>query len=631
MLCCSSADLSLHHPEEASDDRTADRQEQRPPAMASAADGVGRLGVEQNLSDHEAWATAMNNLGIVPVGINGQQLLPDSLCIQRFDSGLGLIAPMNPLMAGISLVPPPPVAPDMPVIKEIIHCKSCTLFPQNPNLPPPSTRERPPGCKTVFVGGLPENATEETIKEVFDQCGDITAIRKSKKNFCHIRFSEEFMVDKAIYLSGYRMRIGSSTDKKDSGRIHVDFAQARDDLYEWECKQRLLAREERHRRKMHEEHLRPASPPPIVHYSEHEAALMAERLKDDHKFSEATAVLFTWIDRGEVNRRTANQFYSMVQSANTHVRRLMSEKAQHEEEMERAKEAFRNALLAILTQFEQISTVFTAATRQKAWDHFSKAQRKNIDIWRKQCEELRNAHSEEIMGIRREEEMEMSDDDSDESPRKKMCMEENGLCDQTQASLREENDSLRWQLDAYRNEVELLRKEQSKSSRAEDEHMHGPEAQIQLLQQSMLNMQQQLVSLQEKLTSKEAELEQLRAERRCLEGEALGRRDKVMNGCIPSVFHSRERRSDAAMKAVASEKEALLLGVISTFLHVHPFGANLEYLWSYIQRLDSKVSAGELERLMVRLPSMFRQELSGVGATLEKRWKFCGFDSLSAA
>uniref|UniRef100_A0AAQ5YMK9 RRM domain-containing protein n=1 Tax=Amphiprion ocellaris TaxID=80972 RepID=A0AAQ5YMK9_AMPOC len=580
--------------------------------LPTSADGVGSLGAEQNhlsvpVADHGAWATAMNNLGIMPVGISGQQLVSDSLCIQRFDPGLGLIAPINPMMAGISLVPPP-VPSELPVIKEIIHCKSCTLFPQNPNLPPPSTRERPPGCKTVFVGGLPENATEEIIREVFDQCGEIIAIRKSKKNFCHIRFSEEFMVDKALYLSGYRMRIGSSTDKKDSGRIHVDFAQARDDLYEWECKQRLLAREERHRRKIHEDRLRPPSPPPIVHYSEHEAALLADRLKDDHNFNEATAVLFTWIDRGEVNRRTANHFYSMIQSANSHVRRLMSEKAQHEEEMERAKEVFKNALMAILTQFEQITAVFTAATRQKAWDHFSKAQRKNIDIWRKQCEELRNAHSEEIMGIRREEEMEMSDDDSDENPCKKMRTEEN-VCDQTQASLKEENDSLRWQLDAYRNEVELLRKETRGSSRPDDDHNpthgHNPEAQIQLLQQNMHNMQQQLLSLQEKLTNKEAELEQARDEHRYLEGEVLTLRDKVST--------------------------LICFSIISTFLHVHPFGANLEYLWSYIQRLDSKVSAGELERLMVRLPNMFRQELSGVGATLEKRWKFCGFDSLSSA
>ncbi|XP_037644983.1 ecto-NOX disulfide-thiol exchanger 1 isoform X2 [Sebastes umbrosus] len=623
-----------------------------------AADGGGSLGLEQNhlsvpVSEHGAWATAMNNLGIMPVGLSGQQLLSESLCIQRFDPSLGLIGPINPLMGGISLVPPPPGPPDMPIIKEIIHCKSCTLFPQNPNLPPPSTRERPPGCKTVFVGGLPENATEEIVREVFDQCGEIIAIRKSKKNFCHLRYSEEFMVDKALYLSGYRMRIGSSTDKKDSGRIHVDFAQARDDLYEWECQQRLFAREERHRRKIHEDRLRPPSPPPIVHFSEHEAAMLAERLKDDQKFSEATAVLFTWIDRGEVNRRTANHFYSMIQSANSHVRRLMSEKAQHEEEMEHAKELFKNALLAILTQFEQITAVFTAATRQKAWDHFSKAQRKNVDIWRKQCEELRNAHSEEIMGIRREEEMEMSDDDLDENPCKRMRTEENGLFDQTQASLKEENDSLRWQLDAYRNEVELLRQEQSRYGRQDDDQPqpHGAEAQIQLLQQNMHNMQQQLLSLQEKLSSKEAELEEAREEHRYLEGGVLTLRDQllgsngeavegtngelqetVVNGCVPSPYVSRERRSDVIMRgAVASEREALLLGVISTFLHVHPFGANLEYLWSYIQRLDSKVSAGELERLMVRLPSMFRQELSGVGATLEKRWKFCGFDSLGSA
>uniref|UniRef100_A0A8C6UYB8 Ecto-NOX disulfide-thiol exchanger 1 n=1 Tax=Neogobius melanostomus TaxID=47308 RepID=A0A8C6UYB8_9GOBI len=305
-------------------------------------------------SEPGAWATAMNNLGIVPMGLNGGPLVTEPLCLPRFDPGLGLLTPLNPLL-GLGLVHSPGSGPgpEIPVVKEIIHCNSCTLFPQNPSEKPPappSTRERPPGCRTVFVGGLPENATEEIIREVFDPCGEITAIRKSKKNFCHIRFSEEFMVDKAMYLSGYRMRIGSSTDKKDSGKIHVDFAQARDDLYEWECKQRLFAREQRHRVRVHEELLRPPSPPPIVHYTEHEAALLAETLKDDHKFGDATAVLFTWLDRGDVNRRNANHFYSMIQSTNSHVRQLMMDKAQHEEELERAKEIFKNALLAILNQ-----------------------------------------------------------------------------------------------------------------------------------------------------------------------------------------------------------------------------------------------------------------------------------------
>ncbi|XP_061735560.1 ecto-NOX disulfide-thiol exchanger 1 [Nerophis ophidion] len=583
---------------------------------SSATDG------SHQTSERPAWT----NLTVVPLGVGGQQLLSDSMCIQRFESPLDLMAPVNPIMTRVNLVPALPMPPDVQPAKEIIHCKSCTLFPQNPNLPPPSIRERPPGCRTVFVGGLPENATDDIIREVFSPCGEIIAIRKSKKNFCHIRFSEQFMVDKAIYLSGYRMRIGSSTDKKDSGKIHVDFAQARDDLYEWECQQRLLAREERHRRTLWEDCLKPPSPAPVVHFSEHEAAMLAEGLKDNHKFSQATAVLLTWMDRGEVNRRTANQFYSMIQSANGHVRRLMSEKAQHEEEMERAKEAFKCALVAILTQFEQISAVFAAACRQKAWDHFSKAQRKNLDIWRKQCEELMKVHGDEIMGFRHEEEMEMSDEDSDESPCKKMRCEDNGACDQREACLREENVSLRWQLEAYVKEAELAQKEVCREDNNNAVGWNLPDTSLQLLQQSVVSVQQQLHRLQEQLASKEAELEQAREEHHFLEGEVLSLQDKGVSGCPPSTYLSMGRRSNV----VLSEKEALLLGVISTFLHVHPFGANLEYLWSYMQRLDSKVSAGQLERLMVRLPLMFRQELSGVGATLEKRWKFCGFDSLTS-
>ncbi|XP_062831695.1 ecto-NOX disulfide-thiol exchanger 1 isoform X3 [Anolis carolinensis] len=602
--------------------------------MAAAADGLGSIAIDttqlnMSVTDPAAWATAMNNLGMVPVGLTGQQLVTDSICVRGFDPNLSMmtgITPINPLLPGMGLVPQPPVT-EIPVIKEIMHCKSCTLFPPNPNLPPPSTRERPPGCKTVFVGGLPENATEEIIQEVFDQCGDITAIRKSKKNFCHIRFSEEFMVDKAIYLSGYRMRLGSSTDKKDSGRLHVDFAQARDDFYEWECKQRMLAREERHRRKIEEDRMRPPSPPAIMHYSEHEATLLAEKLKDDGKFSEAITVLLTWIERGEVNRRTANQFYSMVQSANSHVRRLMNEKATHEQEMEQAKENFKNALTGILTQFEQIVAVFNASTRQKAWDHFSKAQRKNIDIWRKHSEELRNAHSEQLMGIRREEEMEMSDDDSTDNPsNKKLRVDESALAAQAYA-LKEENDSLRWQLDAYRNEVELLKQEKGQLFRTEESLTK--DQQLQFLQQTLQGMQQQLLKIQEELNNKKSELEQAKEEHTHTQAMLKILQEQEINVfTVPLVNQDREKNSEKRSQPLKSEKEALLIGIISTFLHVHPFGANIEYLWSYMQQLDSKISANEIEMLLMKLPRMFKQEFSGVGATLEKRWKFCAFEGI---
>lgn len=77
---------------------------------------------------------------------------------------------------------------------------------------------------------------------------------------------------------------------------------------------------------------------------------------DDGKFAEAVRVLLTWLERGEVNRRNANNFYSMIQSSNSHIRRLMSEKSQHEKEMEEAKDKFKTALAGIVGQCEFLLT-----------------------------------------------------------------------------------------------------------------------------------------------------------------------------------------------------------------------------------------------------------------------------------
>ncbi|KAI9541523.1 Ecto-NOX disulfide-thiol exchanger 1 [Dissostichus eleginoides] len=531
----------------------------------------------------------------------------------------------------------------------------------NTDLLPPATRERPPGCKTVFVGGLPENSTEQLIVEVFGQCGDIAAIRKSKKNFCHIRFAEEFTVDKALLLSGYRIRLGSSTDKKDSGRLHVDFAQARDDLYEWECHQRMLAREERHRRKIEEDLFRPPSPPPIAHYSEHECSELGDRIKEDGKFPEAVRVLLTWLERGEVNRRNANNFYSMIQASNGHIRRLTGEKSQHEKEVEEAKEKFKTAMVTILGQFEQIVSVFHAASKQKAWDHFSKAQRKNLDLWRTQVEKIRNMHNEQLMGIRGEEEMEMSDDDMEDCSATNSKDSEDSGVSQAEA-LKEENDSLRCQLDAYRNEVELLKQEQGKNQPMISEEDNTRSQQLSFLQQALQGMQKQLLRMRDELKEREAELQKSMEEKQQLKNqihdfksglhnlqpthtsqpETLNQDDRwseqsanqvsdVTASSVVSCSQDKEALPEKnPLSPVNSERDALLIGIISTFLNVHPFGASMEYICSYLQRLDTKINTSEVEALLSRLPGTFRQELSGVGASLEKRWSFCGFQGIKS-
>ncbi|KAG5843604.1 hypothetical protein ANANG_G00152670 [Anguilla anguilla] len=382
---------------------------------------------------------------------------------------------------------------------------------------------------------------------------------------------------------------------------------------------------------------------------------------DDSQFPDSVRVLLTWVERGEVNRRNANNFYSMIQSSNSHIRRLMNEKAAHEKEMEEAKEKFKNALAGILVQFEQIVSVFHAASKQKAWDHFSKAQRKNLDVWRKQAEEIRNIHNEELMGIRREEEMEMSDDDMEDISEGKDS-EDSGPAAQAEA-LKEENDSLRCQLDAYRNEVELLKQEQGKAQPQRSEEDATRQQQLSFLQQALQGMQKQLLKIREELKQREAELEKSSEEKQQLETQVQSLQERALafpptqppqlesaeqddggmeesaaqasESAAPTVLSCTQEKESppevAPTSPIQSEREALLVGIISTFLHVHPFGASIEYICSYLQCMDTKISTAEVEALLGRLPRTFMQELTGVGASLEKRWKFCGFEGIKTA
>lgn len=130
----------------------------------------------------------------------------------------------------------------------------------------------------------------------------------------------------------------------------MDFAQARDDQYEWECKQRQLQREQRHRERTERDRQRNLSPPPIVHYTDHEAAILSEKLKQDEQFTKAVQILITWLERGDCHKKNSNTFYSMIQSSNSHVRRLQSEKTSYEEELDKAKKLYKKQMQGMSIQ-----------------------------------------------------------------------------------------------------------------------------------------------------------------------------------------------------------------------------------------------------------------------------------------
>ncbi|XP_059177854.1 ecto-NOX disulfide-thiol exchanger 2-like [Physella acuta] len=526
-----------------------------------------------------------------------------------------MMGAMGP-MGGPGMMGPAPglLGPPMGV-KEIIHLKSSVLYPPPPGAPPRSTRERPPGCRTIFIGGIPENCTEDLLYEVFENCGPIQSIRISKKNFAHIRFMNMESVDRALYISGYRMKINDSDEKEDTGRIHVDYAQARDDQFEFECHQRALAREMRHLQRLEEERLRPPSPPPVTYYSDHEASLLLEKLKMDDNFSNASQVLITWLERGECNRRTSTNFYSMVQNVNSHIRRLINEKSTVQEEYERYKLQYQQRLQGIRAQMCQVERVLAAAHKQKCWDHFTKAQRKNIDTWQHQAQELRE--TEESLMPKLEdgaEDMDFSDEEETGPATKKRKTGAHNISDSPESQkLKEENDALKCQMEAFKNEVDMVRQEWKTEVEDKDK-------QIKALQNALQGMQQQLIAQRAAVAKLEMEREE-KADDPEKETDESSKKSEDKDEESSSSKSTKEDVSVSSTGLSLTDKEAKMIGLICCFLHVHPNGATVDYLWSYLRQLLN-VRTREVEDLLEKMPSIFEQEIIGVGAGIERRWIF---------
>lgn len=126
---------------------------------------------------------------------------------------------------------------NMSAKKEIVF-KHAKLIPPDARTPQPPHRTKPPGCRTIFVGGLPDKIRESIVREIFETYGRIHTLRLSKKNFCHIRFDREECVDQAMMISGYCIKLINIKEKDDmveendddenshstSGWLHVDYA-----------------------------------------------------------------------------------------------------------------------------------------------------------------------------------------------------------------------------------------------------------------------------------------------------------------------------------------------------------------------------------------------------------------------
>lgn len=239
--------------------------------------------------------------------------------------------------------------------------------------------------------------------------------------------------------------------------------------------------------------------------------------------------------------------------------------------------------------------------------------------------------------------MEMSDDEEGPSVKKKTKTEFSQELTNQYAemagklsqinTLKDENDSLKCQVEAYKNEVAMMKTD----DRNKDV---GTKQEVKSLQLALQGMQQQLITSRSEVEEYKKKLEQEKIDRKIdkqLDREKWDREQTEKRDKDNSESQERKRSVDTDEATISStglhitDKDAKLVGLVCCFLHVHPTGASLDYIWSYLHRLGFVCRASELENLLERMNMIFRQEVSGVGATIERRWHYTGYRDLPPA
>lgn len=69
-------------------------------------------------------------------------------------------------------------------------------------------------------------------------------------------------------------------------------------------------------------------------------------------------------------------------------------------------------------------------------------------------------------------------------------------------------------------------------------------------------------------------------------------------------------------------------GLVVCFLNVHPFGASVDSIVSYLKLGGISVDTNHVTSLLDSFPNIFFPKISGLGVDFEKLWTFNGFSPI---
>lgn len=129
------------------------------------------------------------------------------------------------MMPGMTMMPNNMMMmnPQMQMTNQNIYFSNGVILPALPGTTTPQRREQPPGCRTIFIGGLPNGVTEDNIKEIFQRFGLIDEVKVHKQGVCHVRYAKPESVEQSFFVSGHRIKFHDQMESE-ATTLFVDYA-----------------------------------------------------------------------------------------------------------------------------------------------------------------------------------------------------------------------------------------------------------------------------------------------------------------------------------------------------------------------------------------------------------------------
>lgn len=158
-------------------------------------------------------AESMSNISTMQ-GMVNMQAMHGMHNIPNMMSGMNMLPNiMDQTMMNQSIIMP----------NQPIYMSRAILLPPIPGTSMINRREEPNGCRTIFVGGLPNGISEDLIREIFQRFGGITDVKMHRQDVCHVRFEKHESVEQSFFFSGYRLKFHDQSENE-ATTLFIDYA-----------------------------------------------------------------------------------------------------------------------------------------------------------------------------------------------------------------------------------------------------------------------------------------------------------------------------------------------------------------------------------------------------------------------